>query len=281
VSVAAAEELLRRAGEWSRVTPADAGWRYLSFAVERLAGERVARTGREEVAVVLLRGRCTAEVDGAVFELGPRAGVFEQLPWTLYLPRDSEYALRGDAELAVASAPCERRLEPVLQRPDEVDIEVRGAGNATRQINNMIQPGFPAERILVVEVLTPGGSWSSYPPHKHDEERPPNEVVLEEVYYYRAPAPEAFGVQRLYSPARAVDVTMTVRDGDLVLVPYGYHPFCAAPGYDFYYLNALAGDHHSMAASDDPDLAWVRASWDGMARDPRVPLVPAGEERSL
>jgi 5-deoxy-glucuronate isomerase len=202
--------------------------------------------------------------------------VFEQLPWTLYLPRNTAYALEGDAELAVASAPCERRREPVLQQPADVDVEVRGAGNATRQINNMIQAGFPAERILVVEVLTPGGSWSSYPPHKHDEARPPDEVVLEEVYYYRTTAPEAFGVQRLYSPARGLDVTMTVRDGDLVLVPFGYHPFCAAPGYDFYYLNALAGDRHSMAASDDPDLAWVRASWDAMERDPRVPLVTAG-----
>jgi 5-deoxy-glucuronate isomerase len=161
----------------------------------------------------------------------------------------------------------------VLQRPEEVDLEIRGAGNATRQINNMIQPGFPAERILVVEVLTPAGSWSSYPPHKHDEHDPPSEVALEEVYYFRAPAPEAFGVQRLYSPSRGVDVTETVRDGDLMLIPYGYHAFSAAPGYDFYYLNALAGDEHSMAASDDPGLAWVRASWKSMETDPRVPLV--------
>jgi 5-deoxy-glucuronate isomerase len=99
--------------------------------------------------------------------------------------------------------------------------------------------------------------------------------VLEEVYYYRAPAPEAFGVQRLYSAERGVDLTVTVRDGDLVLVPYGYHAFSAAPGYDFYYLNALAGDVHSMAASDDPGLAWIRDSWEGMERDPRVPLVTA------
>ena len=139
----------------------------------------------------------------------------------------------------------------------------------------MIQPGFPAERLLVVEVLTPAGSWSSYPPHKHDEDRFPDEVVLEEVYYYRARAPEAFGVQRLYSPPRELDETWTVRDGDLVLVPYGYHSFCAAPGYDFYYLNALAGDHHSMAFSDDPALAWIRQTWADTLKDPRVPLVTA------
>jgi 5-deoxy-glucuronate isomerase len=222
---------------------------------------------------VLLEGKCTVDADGERFELGPRAGVFASLPWTIYLPRDTGYRMEGEAQLAIASAPASRRLEPVLQTPEEVDVEVRGAGNATRQINNMIQPGFPAERILVVEVLTPGGSWSSYPPHKHDEHRPPTEVVLEEVYYYRAPAPQAFGVQRLYSESRGLDLTLTVRDGDLLLVPYGYHPFSAAPGYDFYYLNALAGDRHSMAASDDPDLAWVRASWSGMEKDPRVPLV--------
>jgi 5-deoxy-glucuronate isomerase len=266
-------ELLRRAGDWSRVAPAEAGWRYLTFGVERLAGAAERETGGEEVAIVLLQGSCTVEVDGERLELGPRAGVFESLPWTVYLPRDTTYRVEGEAELAVQSAPAERRLEPVLQRPEDVEIEIRGAGNATRQINNMIQPGFPAERLLVVEVLTPGGSWSSYPPHKHDEDRPPDEVVLEEVYYYRARAPEAFGVQRLYSPQRGVDLTLTVRDGDLLLVPYGYHAFSAAPGYDFYYLNALAGDRHSMAASDDPALAWVRESWADLAKDPRVPLV--------
>ncbi len=267
--------LHRRDGEWSQITPADAGWRYLTFAVERLEGVDERDTGEEEVAVVLLSGTCKATVDGARYELGPRAGVFEQLPWTLYLPRDTRYRLEGKAELAVASTPVERQREPVLQRPDEVDVEVRGAGNATRQINNMIQPGFPAERILVVEVLTPAGSWSSYPPHKHDEDRFPDEVVLEEVYYYRAPAPEAFAFQRLYSPARGLDETWTVRDGDVVLVPYGYHAFTAAPGYDFYYLNALAGDRHSMANSDDPALAWIRDTWADTPKDPRVPLVTA------
>ena len=268
-------DLLLRAGTWSGVTPSSAGWRYLTFAVDRLAGAVERETGGEETAIVLLAGSCSVRADGRTFELGPRASVFESLPWTLYLPRETRFRLEGEAELAFASAPCERRREPVLQRPDDVDVEVRGAGNATRQINNMIQPGFPAERILVVEVLTPAGNWSSYPPHKHDEHRPPDEVVLEEIYYYRAPAPAAFGVQRLYSPTRGLDLTSTVRDGDLLLVPHGYHPFCAAPGYDFYYLNALAGDEHSMAASDDPDLAWVRSSWDELERDARVPLVTA------
>jgi 5-deoxy-glucuronate isomerase len=267
-------KLHRRAGEWSTITPADAEWRYLTFGVERItSAER--ETGDEELALVLLAGACTISGDGFAFELGPRAGVFEQLPWTVYLPRDTSYRIQGDAELAIASAPVEQRLEPVLQLPEEVEVEVRGAGNATRQINNMIQPGFPAERLLVVEVLTPSGSWSSYPPHKHDEDRPPDEVKLEEVYYYRAPADPAFAFQRLYSPQHGFDETWTVRGGDVVLVPYGYHPFTAAPGYDFYYLNALAGDHHSMANTDDPALAWIRDTWAELPKDPRVPLVTA------
>jgi 5-deoxy-glucuronate isomerase len=264
---------LLRAGEWDRVTPESAGWRYLSFRVERLAGAEERDTGPVETAIVLLEGACTVEADGSRFELGPRAGVFEQLPWTLYLPRDTEYRIDGEAELAIASARCSVRREPVLQLPGEVDVEVRGAGNATRQISNMIQPGFPAERLLVVEVLTPAGNWSSYPPHKHDEERLPGEARLEEVYYYRAPAPEAFGLQRLYSPEYGVDESWAVHDGDVLQVPYGYHPFSAAPGYDFYYLNALAGDHHTMAAADDPALAWIRGTWADMPKDPRVPLV--------
>lgn len=265
--------LLQRAGEWNRVTPELAGWRYLSFHVERLSGAKTRSTGGEETALVLLEGSCRVEVEGERFDLGPRESVFRRLPWTVYLPRDIDYRIEGEAELAVASCPCSARLRPLLQRPDEVEVEIRGAGNMTRQINNMIQPGFPAERILVVEVLTPAGNWSSYPPHKHDEDRPPEEVMLEEVYYYRAPAPEAFALQRLYSGPRGLDETLTVRHGDLALVPYGYHTFAAAPGYDAYYLNALAGDRHSMAASDDPGLAWIRSSWADTPKDPRVPLV--------
>jgi 5-deoxy-glucuronate isomerase len=269
------KELLRHAGDWDSVTPEDAGWRYLTFGVEQIAGSVERETGGSEVAIVLLEGRCMVVTDGDRFTLGPRSGVFDELPWTLYLPRETRFRIEGEAQVAIALAPVRAKLEPVLQRPDEVDVEIRGAGNATRQINNMIQPGFPAERLLVVEVLTPAGNWSSYPPHKHDEDRYPDEVVLEEVYYYRAPAPEAFAVQRLYREERGLDLTVTVRDGDVLLVPFGYHAFSAAPGFDFYYLNALAGDHHSMANTDDPALAWIRSTWDAMEPDPRVPLVTA------
>ncbi len=134
-----------------------------------------------------LSGRCAVEAEGERWELGGRASVFEGMPWALYLPRDTDYRVEplGALELAVCGARCEQRLEPVLVRPEDVEIEVRGAGNATRQINHILKPDFPAERLLVVEVFTPSGNWSSYPPHKHDEDDPPGEVVLEETYYYR------------------------------------------------------------------------------------------------
>ena len=135
----------------------------------------------------------------------------------------------------------------------------------------MLTPDFPSHRLVVVEVFTPAGNWSSFPPHKHDVHNPPGEVDLEEIYYYRMDRPEGFAVQRVYTQDRRIDETITVRDGELVLVPEGYHPVAAAHGYNVYYLNALAGSAHSLAASDDPDYAWVRSTWS--EKDPRVPLV--------
>ncbi len=272
-------DLLLRDGEWDVVDPGSAGWRYLSFRVERLRdGESVSRnTGGEEIALVPLGGRCAVDTGGERFELGERASVFEGMPWALYLPRDTEYTVTalGDVEVAVSGALADERLEPRLVTPKDVEIEVRGSGNATRQINHILKPEFPAQRLLVVEVFTPAGNWSSYPPHKHDVDDPPGEVVLEEVYYYRTESepPGAFAVQRLYSPQYGTDMTETVRDGDIMLVPHGYHTTAAAHGYDLYYLNGLAGDRRSMASADDPALAWIRPAWADLEPDPRVPLV--------
>jgi 5-deoxy-glucuronate isomerase len=279
-------DLLLRHGEWDAVDPTSASWRYLSFRVERLSdGEQVSRaTDGEEVALVPLTGRCAVESGGERWELGGRSSVFDGMPWALYLPRDSDYSVfaLGDVEVAVSGAVADERLEPRLVRPDEVEIEVRGSGNATRQINHIIKPEFPAQRLLVVEVFTPAGNWSSYPPHKHDEDHPPGEVVLEEVYYYRTQTEPAgaFAVQRLYSPQHGTDVTETVRDGDIMLVPHGYHTTAAAHGYDLYYLNGLAGDRRSMASADDPALAWIRPAWADLEPDPRVPVVTLEGRRS-
>jgi 5-deoxy-glucuronate isomerase len=151
-------------------------------------------------------------------------------------------------------------------------VEIRGAGNATRQINHIIAPEFPADRLEVVEVLTPSGNWSSWPPHKHDVDAMPGEAVLEEIYYYRFERPEAWGLQRLYRADRSRDAVWEVRTGELVLVTDGYHPFVAGHGDHAYYLNALAGDRRTMACSFDPQLDWVRDTWKSMQPDPRLPL---------
>ncbi|HEX4519212.1 MAG TPA: 5-deoxy-glucuronate isomerase [Gaiellaceae bacterium] len=265
-------EFLLKHGEWEQVTPESAGWAYLSFSVR--GAPFSSATGETEIALVLIGGHCAVEAEGERWELAGREHVFAGLPCALYLPRDTSYTVsRGPFEVAICGARCERRREPVLIRPEDVESEVRGAGNATRQINHIVKPEFPAERLLVVEAFTPAGNWSSFPPHKHDEDNPPNEAILEETYYFRMSRQEGWAVQRLYSPRHGVDVTETVRDGDLMLVPFGYHPVAAAHGYDLYYLNALAGERRTMAASDDPEMAWIRSTWDELEPDPRVPLV--------
>jgi 5-deoxy-glucuronate isomerase len=227
-------ELLLPAGEWEGVTPSSAGWRYLSFQVfdESFA------LGADDAESVLvpLGGTCRVEAEGDFWDVGGRDDVFAGLPSALYLPRDTAFEARVDGDVALCRARCEARREPVLITPGDIEIEVRGAGNATRQINHIVKPEFPAERILVVEVYTPAGNWSSYPPHKHDEDHGEREAVLEETYYFRTRTepPGAFAVQRLYSPAHELDLTATVRDGDLLLVPWGYHTTAAAHGHDLY-----------------------------------------------
>ena len=260
------------------VTPEVAGWRYLSFHTADL-DDRPLQVGdpEREVVLVTLSGGATVQVrGGGSFELPGRISVWEGLPWALYLPAGSSasaVAVGRGSVVAVASAPS-RGLgapEPVVIGPDDVSVEVRGAGNATRQINHIITPEFPADRLEVVEVYTPSGNWSSWPPHKHDTDDMPREAVLEEIYHYRFRRPEAWGVQRLYGGT--TDGLWAVRDGETVIVADGYHPFVATHGDDAYYLNALAGDIRTMACSYDPVLDHVRHSWPGLPPDPRVPLV--------
>ena len=265
-----------RSGVTVGVTPRQAGWKFVRFAVHQLAaGSRwhsVSRT--EEICLVLLEGFCDVECAGERHTLGPRADVFTAYPHAVYLPPGTKFTVRAGPRTLVAecAAPARGRLPIRVIRPEDCGFEVRGGGNATRQIVDILPPGFPAERLMICEVFTPGGNWSSYPPHKHDSDAPPREVDLDETYYYRFRAPEAFGVQRLYGPRDKPDVTLTVRTGELVIVRDGYHPFVAAHGYDAYYLNVLAGTRRSMAASDDPRYAAFRAQWP--APDPRVPVVP-------
>ena len=256
------------------VTPDAAGWRWLSYRSSTVAGSASIDTGADEVCLVNLGGRLSATVAGERFDLGARETPFDALPDALYLPPGTTCRVEGEGRMARCAARADRdRAGAVQPIPGaSMRVEVRGSGNATRQITHIIPPEFAAHRLLVVEVSTPAGNWSSYPPHKHEVERLPIENDLEEVYAYRFAAPEGFGVQRLYTRDGSLDETWTVRDGDVVLVPRGYHPFCAAHGYHGYYLNALAAEQRSMAAEDDPDLAWTRDTWADMERDPRVPL---------
>ena len=280
------------------VDPDRASWRYLSFrAVMLAAGETVDAGiyGQEAVVVVIGGGGVQIDIAGhRSIPLPGRSGPFDALPWAAYLPPDvpgrvvgQPSAARGDARVLVAIAEAPRAKmdrgasEPALIGPDDVEVEVRGAGNATRQINKIVQPGFAADRLEVVEVLTPSGNWSSWPPHKHDTDSWPDEAVLEEIYFYQFRQPEAWGLQRLYRPDRSRDDLWAVGHGDLVLVTDGYHPFAAAHGWDAYYLNALAGDRRTMACSYDPDLDWTRTAWADMEPDPRVPLVRPSARTSL
>lgn len=233
-------------------------------------------TGGRELAIVMLGGTASVRSSAGGFpSIGRRRNVFDGIAHTLYLPIGTPFTLTADTDSDVALCYCraEEKHPARLVTPDQVEVEVRGGGNATRQINHLIKPDFPAHRLLVVEVYTPSGNWSSYPPHKHDVHNPPGEVDLEEIYYYKIDKPDGYAIQRVYTHDGIRNETITVRDNEVVLIPEGYHPVVAAHGYNVYYLNALAGSARSMAASDDPQYAWVRAEW--REKDPRVPVVHA------
>ena len=258
------------------VTPEAAGWEFVQFTVRRLAAAEklTLRTRGEECAIVLLSGAAEVTIDGGNAQLlGPRPSVFDSYPHAVYLPDGHEAVLHAAAaaEIAECRAPSTAALEPRLLLPADCGFEIRGGGNATRQIVDILPPAFPADKLLICEVFTPGGNWSSYPPHKHDVDNPPTEVDLEEIYYYRMKQPHGYGFQRLYTSDGGRDETVKVEDGDLVLVRDGYHPYVSAYGIDSYYLNVLAGTRRSMAASDDPRYAAVRTSWP--APDPRLPII--------
>lgn len=253
-----------------------AGWEWMSFFVRQLAPGQAweMRTEQEEAALVLLGGRCVADWGEGRHRIGQRAHVFDGLPYALYLPSGSQVRLEAETacEWAECRVPSTARLRPRLITPQDVKTNLRGGGNASRQIVDVMPPEFPADKLMVVEVYTPSGNWSSYPPHKHDVHNPPVEVDLDEIYYYRIDHPAGYAYQRLYKDGDR-DLTLTVRDGDVVLVRDGYHPVVAGHGYNVYYLNCLAGSARSLANTEDPHHIWVRSTWKEV--DPRLPLVQA------
>jgi 5-deoxy-glucuronate isomerase len=296
------QEMTDQDGELVSLTPEDASWDWTGLRVLRvLPGQpRRLETGTSEVFVLPLRGALRLEVSSVerpgvvetTIELHGRASVFSAVTDFAYVGRDSVVLLHSNdvAEVAIPAARCHDRLEARYGPASEVPVETRGAGTASRQVNNFGVPGVwdHAEKLICCELITPPGNWSSYPPHKHDASTP-CEVVNEEIYYYRiagsdqvTPSRDGHGYHRTYTGPEhaaaglaAIDETLEVRDHDVVLVPHGYHgPCMASPGYPMYYLNVMAGpgEGRALAFCDDPAHAWIRDGWSTTEIDPRCPV---------
>jgi 5-deoxy-glucuronate isomerase len=263
-------------GEMLRFSRKDAQWEWMGMSVRRLKpGQNYsASTKGEEAAFVILGGRCSANWGTGVHLIGGRKNVFDGLSYCLYLPSGHAVTFTPETvcEIAECRVPSTAKLEAKLITPKDVVTGLRGGGNASRQIVDIIKPEFPADKLIVIEVYTPGGNWSSYPPHKHDVHNPPEEVDLDEIYYYRIQQPkEGFALQRLYTGDFSEDRTIRIQDGDAVLVRSGFHPVVAGPGYDVYYLNFLAGSSRTLAVTEDANHVWLKNTW--KETDPRLPLV--------
>jgi 5-deoxy-glucuronate isomerase len=259
------------------VTPETAGWTYSGLRVLKLEPGQAHTwsTENDEILVLPLAGSALATCDGKTFELQGRRDVFSRVTDFAYAPRDAVVTVSSEkgGVFAIPSARCRNKLPPRYGPAEQVPVELRGAGLASRQVNNFCSPGvFECDKMIAVEVLTPGGNWSSYPPHKHDETSQ-DEAELEEIYYFET---RGLAYQRVYgTAARPIDVLAEVRTGDVVLVPHGWHgPSIAAPGYDLYYLNVMAGpaEERAWRFCDDPAHAWIRGTWTGQPIDPRLPM---------
>ena len=251
-------------GKVHDITPEDAGWGYVGFGLYRLsAGETASEaTGDREAILVLVEGKARITAAGQDFgEMGDRMSVFERTPpHCVYVPGDQHWRAEAttDCVLAVCTAPYIAAYPAQRLGPEGIELTPRGKGQNTRYINNIAMEGRDvASSLLVTEVFTPSGNWSSYPSHRHDEDDYPRMTYLEETYYHRLNPAQGFGVQRVYTDDGELDETMSVKDGDVVLVPKGHHP-CAAPyGYEMYYLNVMAGPLRKWRFENDPDHDWI------------------------
>ena len=247
-----------------KITPERAGWQYVDFEVHRLAeGNNIELfTDSQELCVVLVSGFADVSCNDDVWKnIGRRSSPFEPIaPFSVYCPPNSKVAieaLSSELEVALCMAPATGALAPKLITPEQCTIEERGEGSNRRTVCNILFTEGDAERLLITEVLTPGGNWSSYPPHKHDSDLIPEESQLEETYYHRVKPSQGFAFQRVYTDDRSIDETMTVEDGDVVMVPKGYHPVGAPHGYDLYYLNVMAGPRRKWIFKNDPQHEWI------------------------
>jgi 5-deoxy-glucuronate isomerase len=246
------------------VGPEDSDLDYIGFGLLNLTdGQSWEQTfvGREALLVVL-GGRCDVNAaDQTWSDVGERTDVFDGKPSAVYLPPGTECRAtgRGDVEIAVCTALADSGGEVSLIAPGDVGVRDVGKGTFERQIYDILTPeSLPAQRLIVGETYNPPGLWSSYPPHKHDEHRPPEESKLEEVYHFRVKPPEGFGIQRVYG--EGFDETYPVQDGDTVVITRGFHPVASAPGYLLYYLWMLAGEERVMRPCEDPAHSWVSST---------------------
>ncbi len=269
------------------ITPASAGWSHLHFQARRLAtgAHWQHHTGETELALVNLDGVYRVSCALGSWIVGGRASVFAGPAHALVLPRRTQFevtAVRG-GEFALIAAETDRDIAPLFVQPSDVRINLRGADNMTRQINDIVPAGSPVHKLVLVEVYTPPGNWSSFPPHKHDQhvvgaEGRLTEAALEEVYFFKTDRPDGAVWQRVYTDAnspghaagRPIDATMLARNNCAVLVPEGYHPVVSWPGTTAYCLTVLAGSAQSLANQEDPLHSWVKQTW--RAPDSRLPL---------
>jgi 5-deoxy-glucuronate isomerase len=253
-------------GRTIHVTPGRAGWTHVGFDLFRLKKDQSLRgkTAERELCLVFITGSAAVGAGGQYFGLvGERMSPFEGKPWSVYVPAGGEWMVTAttDVELAVCSSPgMPGTREARVIAPQQTHQETRGKGSNVRHVTNIIPEWEPADSLLVVEVITPGGNTSSYPPHKHDTDNLPEESLLEEVYYHRINPPQGYAFQRVYTDDRSLDETMTVEDGDVTLVPRGYHPCAALHGYDLYYLNVMAGPRRTWKFHNEPAHAWLLKS---------------------
>jgi 5-deoxy-glucuronate isomerase len=240
----------------SPVTPESAGWEYVGFEV--VSPPYAGDTGDRELCLVVIEGSCTVRSEhGEWGALGGRKSPFSGRADAAYLPPGTAYELEGAGEVALCTAPAREGAAPRVLRAEDITVETRGFGAQERTVVPILMGDREAESLLVCEVLTPSGHWSSYPPHKHDRDALPDESYLEETYYHRIDPPQGFALQRIYTGDGNLDETLAVRDRDVVLVPRGYHTVSAPPGYTVYYLNVMAGPERTWAIANDPDHEWM------------------------
>jgi 5-deoxy-glucuronate isomerase len=245
------------------ITPQSAGWQRVGFRVHHLSPGQAAIGGDagRESCLLVLKGSADVEVESHRFTgIGGRLSVFDDAaPGAVYAPAGSRFKVtaRDTVELAICSAPGEPGRAPRVIGSGDMPKQVRGSGTNTRHVRNVLPEDRDADSLILVEVITPGGHWSSYPPHKHDTATPGGETALEETYYHRMNPPQGFAFQRVYTDDRSLDETLCVHDGEVVLVPRGYHPVGAAHGYDLYYLNVMAGPRRAWVIHNDPEHEWM------------------------